>query len=322
MPSGRRVLVGKTAAERKRLRAALGSLRSLKISKSVQVRYDRAVSNFLWYCVTIFGAVASSLSELDCQASYYIMAAWEEGEPRSVVADTLSGLLHKLEQKRILTVAWSWLTVWERHEMPNRAPPLLPEQALSMAGLYLFFNLPEMALATILGFHCMMRTAEILAVRKCHVSWGRGKASITVLGKTAARTGHVETVVVEDPMVLLLLMAVCQMKAPMELLFSGSSHRFRMLWSWGIDAIGFSSEVYKPYAIRRGGATDDWAKFMDAAKLLMRGRWGSINTAKIYAVEGLRVRDQDSVTDSQKEKMAYWGKVLHGYLQKLEKATK
>jgi hypothetical protein len=318
MVRGRRILVGKTSADRKRLRATLGPLRTLKVSPCVQTRYDRAVSHFLWWCVTYFGILAGDFAELDQQASYFILAMWEEGEPRSIIADTLSGLLHKLERKKILSVSWSWLSVWERHEMPNRAPPLLTEMALALAGLFLHFSLPEMACAVIVGFHCMLRTAEILSIRKCHIAWSRGKASITVLGKTSMRTGHIETVIVEDPLALLILMALCETKGPMDLMFSGTAYRFRQFWAWGISCIGFDSTAYKPYAIRRGGATEDWARYLDAGRLLMRGRWGSMATARIYAVEGLRVRDSSLVDQMQTDKMLYWGKIFGYFIGKLQ----
>ena len=127
-----------------------------------------------------------------------------------------------------------------------------------------------------------------------------------------------ETAVVDDSMVLLLLAALCQVKQPMASLYSGSSCRFRKVWAWGINGILFCSKAYLPYAIRRGGATDDWARYQDTGRLLMRGRWGSFTTAKIYAVEGLRVRDQSSVIGDQRERPNYWGGVLSVNLDGLQ----
>ena len=60
------------------------------------------------------------------------------------------------------------------------------------------------------------------------------------------------------------------------------------------------------YGIRRGGAVEDFALYGDGARLCLRGRWGSIRTAKIYAEEGLRVRQLQEVASSSLAKIDYW----------------
>ena len=204
---GRKRIVGvDDMSERKRLRATLGPLQTLRVIASTARRYDYAVKYFLWFCVAYFGKLADEWEELDVQCSVFIKVCWEEGETRSPVADVLSGLGHGLSRKRILPVSWNWLNVWERHEMPNRANPLTCTQVLALSGLLWHFGLVEMAWILPVAFAAMLRTGEITEMRRAHVSFHGSKASIMLMGKTGVRTGHSESVVVDDPIAVRLLM--------------------------------------------------------------------------------------------------------------------
>ena len=229
---GRQVIVGSTKDERKHLRSTLGPLKDLKVTASAARRYDRAVHFFLFFVMNTFGAVAETYEELDRHVSAYIQELWESGDSKFWAADTLSGLYHKLQVKKVLPVGWNWLSVWDRHEMPWRSAPLNPEQILAMAGLFFFYEVPEMAVLVTLGFHCMLRTAEVLAIRSCHVAFTSDRASIVLSGKSAARTGHTETVVVDDAIALLLLRWLARQKQPMEKLNGKTPYAFRKLWKW------------------------------------------------------------------------------------------
>ncbi len=103
----KRVVAVDGPTERKRLRATLGPLHTLKVIASTARRYEYAVRYFLWFCVAYFGKLADELEELDVQCSVFIHVCWEEGESRSLVADVLSGLVHGLQRKRILPVSWN-----------------------------------------------------------------------------------------------------------------------------------------------------------------------------------------------------------------------
>ena len=42
---------------------------------------------------------------------------------------------------------------------------------------------------------------------------------------------------------------------------------------------------YKPYSLRRGGATDLWTRAGNLDRLVVRGRWGNAITARQYVNE-------------------------------------
>ena len=306
----KRIVAAPDRDERKRRRNELGNLEDLKVLPSVKARYRASVSFFLWWCWTVIGHLANTFDELDQHVCAFIKEAWQEGEPRSLVADTMSGLMDGLERKKILPVGWSWLTVWEKHEMPERSPPLSLEQILALSGLYLAHSQLEMSVMVLLGFHCMMRTAELLGVRAQYISVARGKAAITLMGKTGTRMGAPETVTVDDDLLLALLARLVANKRGTDLLFAGTSSQFRKLWEWGIAQLLLDVTRFHPYSMRRGGATWDWMTYQDAGRLCMRGRWGSIKTAKIYAVEGQRLFDKANLTQAQIALQNSWARRL------------
>ena len=305
-----RVLAASTNAERKRLRATLGALKNLKVGPGVKKRYVQAVNFFLWYCVCCVGPLANSFEELDRHAVLFIHAAWNEGEPRSLVADVLSGLLHLLDQNRILPTAWSWLTVWERHEMPQRAAPLSTEMVFAISGLCWHFGLLEMCCLVPVAYTCMLRTAEIFDLRKGNVFFHRHKASLMLCGKTGVRQGASESVVCDDGVALRMLQLVCASKGPADPLYSLSAAWFRRHWKWVIGELLLDTKAYLPYGLRRGGACEDFATYGDGNRLCLQGRWGSVRTAKTYAQEALRVRQQAELSEAQRRKISYWSSVF------------
>ena len=55
----------------------------------------------------------------------------------------------------------------------------------------------------------------------------------------------------------------------------------------GINALGFQQFGFRPYSLRRGGATFWLQQHGSFDKLLMQGRWASQKTARIYINEEL-----------------------------------
>ena len=166
-----RVTAASTAAERKKVRASIGSLKDLRVGVGVQKRYRSAVSFFLWWVMAFFGRLAEDFEELDRHAVAFIHAAWDEGEARSIVADILSGLLHLLDRKKILPSSWSWLTTWEQHEMPVRAHPAWTQLILAIAGVCWHHGHLEVCCIVPVAFCCMLRTADFLDLRRSHVAF-------------------------------------------------------------------------------------------------------------------------------------------------------
>ena len=165
-----RLLAGNDPAERKRARTVLGPLADLRIMACVKKRYYHAVQVFVLWCLLVVGFIPESLEQLDDIYFEYMGSCWLEGEPRSLVADGLSGLCHFLKRRRILSGSWKLLSVWEKWEVLHRTPPLPVEAILAIISLAIEYNDFEFAAVVAIAFHCMLRTAEALQVCMNHVT--------------------------------------------------------------------------------------------------------------------------------------------------------
>ncbi len=146
-------------------------LRRNAVQPGVQRRYDFAVWYFAWFCAVMFGGVGSTTAVVAWQVCDFLETCWEYGEPKSIAADTLSGVQNALGVKKCFAGAWRLLTICSRLEQPSRAAPLPEGVALAMSGVCLSTGCHDTVLCILLGFDGLLRTAEVLGFRACHVNW-------------------------------------------------------------------------------------------------------------------------------------------------------
>ena len=70
-------------------------------------------------------------------------------------------------------------------------------------------------------------------------------------------------------------------------LLTGPSHRWRKTFNDVLEAVGFHHIDYRPYSLRRGGATHHFSLHGRFDSLLILGRWQAAATARLYINEGL-----------------------------------
>ena len=66
-------------------------------------------------------------------------------------------------------------------------------------------------------------------------------------------------------------------------------HKWRKQFSDALSALKLESFAFRPYSLRRGGATHWFRHHGSFDKLLVQGRWAAPKTAKIYINEGLAI---------------------------------
>ena len=160
------------------------------------------------------------MAELDQFASLYLDVLWEEGEPRLLAGDTLSGLQHVLMAKRILPSAWRLFGAWTKNELPARAPPMPLLVCLAIAGYANSKGRTDYGTMILLGFHCFLRTIELFSAVAQNL-WldAQGTGSILLpITKSGQRIGAPESVTIDDPSVgrrLLVLKHRLQPGAPL-----------------------------------------------------------------------------------------------------------
>ena len=278
-------LEAKTREERIEQRRRQGTLRSLAVQPATKRRYDAAMNRFLDFLKYEQIPLPKERSKMDDLLAEYIEHLWASGEGRALASDTVAGL-QDLEPhlKGSLPTVWRLLKVWSQNELPNRAPPLPEVVVKAMAGRALFKNDPEFALSLLLGFYGMMRTGELLGVsaRNVEVSHTPGPAIISLgLTKSGRRQGAAESITVT---VVDVVRRLKQWKALGRLSLAPSVSAWRGKFAETLEELGLSSFEFRPYSLRRGGATFWFAKHGSFDRLLVQGRWQAAKTARIYNI--------------------------------------
>ena len=276
-------------AGRREARRQIGRLGNQRVAQRTLERYLNAVSRFLSFLAVQSAQRARDYDELDAQLAEWVEACWWDGEARALAADTLSGVSFLLRVRRRFQASWNLLSTWQRLEMPDRAPPMPLEVIMALAGKAMHQQRPDVAAVLLLSFHCMLRTMEGLCARVGHIALDSNYIGVVALPltKIGQQRGAQEVVSISDPVVGRFLARAMQGRGPEETLLRMSPLEFRRWFTSALQELGLAAFRFRPYSIRRGGATFDYQRGNDIASTCFRGRWGSSRTARIYVTDGL-----------------------------------
>lgn len=292
---------GASRSERAAARAKIGRLRDARIAKRTLGRYTTAVAWFEAWRKAAGLRQAQGLAELDAQLADFIETLWEEGEPKGLAADALCGAQHFLESRRCFPVAWGLYRTWDRVELPARAPPLTAEMVMAVANVFRMRGRVELAAAVLLGFHCALRTSELMAAQPRHILFTAANVGVLALPltKSGQRRGAQEQVSIDDPLVGLWLQRSFRQRRGTIAGCSGPS--FRKQFGSALRALSLQAFGFQPYSLRRGGATHDFLHHQSIQRTLLRGRWSDIRTAQIYITEGAALVAQQRLSPQAAE---------------------
>lgn len=288
MGKAKQVVEGRTREQRIEQRKALGSLKSLAVQPATKKRYEAALNRFFDFLRFEGISLPKQKQALDDLVSEYVEHLWSSGEGRALASDTLAGL-QNLEPhlKGSLVGSWRLLKVWNQNEIPNRAPPL-PETVLhALVGRAQLFGDTRFGLSLLLGFYSMLRSGEILSLKPQQVEAAsdNGPAIISLgLTKSGKRQGAAESVTITVHEVVRRLR---QWKESGDLFLVGPAQTWRTMFSEYLTALSLDSFQFRPYSLRRGGATFWFGKHGSFDRLLVQGRWQAPKTARIYINSGL-----------------------------------
>lgn len=149
-----------------------------------------------------------------------------------------------------------------------------------------------MATALMLAFHCLLRTGELLALSLHDISVSDKQGICSLIGtKSGKRNAANEVITISNPLVLMLLQELIRLRKHNRcnntLLYSSSSATFRKRFNFLCGHFGLQSLAFRPYSLRRGGATDFFQRTQSMEATLIRGRWESSRVARIYITDGL-----------------------------------
>ena len=285
-------LEGRSKEERAKQRQSLGTLKQLALQPKTRKRYQAAREKFYAYLQENHLELPRRLPAFDDLLSDYVEHLWASGEGRALASDSVAAMQDAEPQlKGKLQGTCCLLKTWHTNEVPNRAPPL-PEAVLeAMLGWCLFHEQYAFGLSLMLGFYGLLRTGELLSVCNHHIFMtGPDKPAVISLGMTTGgkRTGAAESITVTVGPVLAWLWAWKKTSTSHSPL-TPPPHQWRAKFSECLAALCLSDMGFRPYSLRRGGATFWFGKHGSLDRILIQGRWAAARTARIYLNEGLSV---------------------------------
>ena len=279
-----------TKEGRRKERQELGSLRSLTVQPKTKARYQQGLDRFFEYLASEGLQLPKKRDHMDDVVSDYLEYLWSDGEGRAVANNFMAALQDfDPKLKGALPGSWRLLKTWTTHEVPNRAPPLTESLINAMAGWAFFNEKLSFGLSLLLAFHGLLRTGELLSLQAHHFHiLSPVEPAVISLGltKSGKRQGAAESVTLTDKNVLKILWAWKQSASPHAFL-TEKPHRWRQTFNECLDSLKLQEWSFRPYSLRRGGATTLFLKTNSLDKVLLAGRWTAVKTAKIYLNSGL-----------------------------------
>lgn len=297
-PSGRRA--------RQRARKGIRLL-EVGVTPSTHSRYFTAVRKVLPLVEK-----CTSMDQLDDAIGDWIETVFAKGEPLNSVAGCLSGIHHFIPStKRHLPLSWRLFGIWRRHEVPARAPPLTSDIVFAMAswaiqGLDLSF-----AGLILLGFHCFLRTGELLSLTANSLLLREGSGIVTLhVSKGGSRRRVQESVTIDDPTVYLVLEELVALRKQQRQshlpLWNASGSSFRKKFDDCLQHLMVGDLRFRPYSLRRGGATAFMQQTGSLERTLLKGRWSSISVARIYLCDALAQLPKLTCSLATKARLAHY----------------
>lgn len=165
------------------------------------------------------------------------------------------------------------MKTWSANELPNRAPPLTESILRAMVGWSYFKQRYDFGLSLMVAFYGLLRTGELLAVQawQVHMTGPLNPAVINLgLTKSGKRQGAEESTTISEVSVLRLLCSWKQRVTPRTFLTS-KPHTWRRLFQQCLSELKVNEWGFRPYSLRRGGATTFFTKFGSLDRVLLLG---------------------------------------------------
>ena len=260
------------------------------ITKHTLDRYTRASREFFHWTLRKNIDISCEAAIRD-SATRYLEECWADGDPLSLVGDTLSGISHFCpDLKPALKDAWRYYRAWRAKEIPTRAPPLLEFIVKAMAHEAITKDNARLGFIFLLSFDIYLRPSEALGLRAMDFTFEKGCRSMVLnLGYTKAgqRRGQKEVVTCRNPDLCVLAKLLLKGMAPGEYVYLKKAYSYRHEFYQVLKDIGLEGLHFKPYSLRRGGATAAFRSGQTWEQIAEVGRWTAHQTMRIYVADAM-----------------------------------
>ena len=289
--------------ERKKTRQGV-SLADNLVTPGLHTRYQQAALRILAFWRESQSR-PQTWDDMDLATAQWLEHAFAEGHPKGYASDGLAALQHFLpEVSGKLRHSWRLLRSWQKVEPPIRVLPLSPVMVLAISGACARLGYVDAAAAFLISFDTFLRPGELYKLKKKHVTWARGSAVLS-LGKTKSglRKNAAEMVVCESAIANLWLARALATKHDHDLLWDAKPEKLRKLFFGVLEHLGIPGH-FSMYSFRRGGATWHFLSSQSLEHTLLRGRWASSSTARIYLQDAAATVAHLQLTQDQRSYMS------------------
>ena len=284
------VVKSQTKQGRKEPRKKMGTLKSLTVQPRTKECYQAGLQRFYAYLQKEGLLLPYKHDLMDPLVADYIEYLWADGEGRATASNFLAALQDSQPRlKGLLLLSWRLMKAWTTNEVPNRAPPMTEAVLKAMAGWSFFLEEHKFGLNLLVGFYGLLRTGDLLSLQAWQIHMiSPNEPAVISLGftKSDKRQGAAESVTLTELPVLQLLWKWTK-SASSHALLTPKPHVWRQLFQSCLEGVKVNGWGFRPYSLRRGGATSFFVKVGSLDRVLLLGRWTALKTAKIYLNSGL-----------------------------------
>lgn len=263
------------------------------VSQSTRLKYRQAVFHFLTWCRSNNeDANIQDAEVIDALLCEYIQYLYDNHGAHWRGICALYGLIHFLPRFRHrLCTSQRALQGWARLEPPISHPPLTWELTVAISIQMARRGLWRQAVATILAFRGMLRVGELVSIKREDIAFAGDRRMGFAFSKTVIRLAHTKTgnnkdVEINHHALIVLLRELVRSTPSSSFIFPFTSAAYRQLFHSVCHELGLSSE-YVPHSLRHGGATYyHFVKHIDINEIMLRGRWQSSKSARLYIQTG------------------------------------
>lgn len=282
-----RLIHKSTRKERRQARKGL-DLAEAGVTEKTRQGYQAGLRKLLPYLSDV-----ANPADLDTAVAEWVQLVWEDGESLYVVSNALCGLhFYEPLTKRCIPTAWRLFATWRKLEWPARAPPLTCGIVYSLAHYAISHHDIFFAALLCLGFFGLLRTGELLALRGTDVLLNDTQLILSLQGtKSGKRNSADETISIEDTFTIMIVQAAVDVltdnRALEHKFWEYSSQSFRNHFDVYLRRFQLDALHFRPYSLRRGGATHLFQTTGSMEVALVKGRWTSNKVARVYIADGL-----------------------------------
>ena len=289
-----------------------GSLHGRVLKPGTVKRYTAHVKEFFRWCRRTGRTIPSSTVAFDTLLCAYAEELWQENDSKSVLANTLSGLVYfTISLKQKLPGAWRLYKAWAKHEPGRRAPPLTVLMMQAVAGYFAYQGEKRAAVMICTAHHCILRTGEMLSLRSTDVTFAGTLCQLRLRDtKIGQRLDITEETNILDPWLFRTFKKVIKFVYPGDVLVGMTPRAFRQMWASAVKAVGLP-QAYKPYGLRRGGATAFFQHCGSFGRTANRGRWGTEQAMRQYVTTALAELAEHQHQESDNSTLCGWASHLH-----------